>query len=320
MENETPKSIFEAARSLERPPEDRAVTQDNVFGGTGEQEDQAAAPEDQEAQKTEGSAPEEDEKQTGRKRKSSRDRRINRLIRHKTQAEERAAALEKELEDLRSENASLRVRGVSKKPLRDDFDSDEDYAEAYADRKKSDTPPPRQAKKTSQSQKRGAFERELKAFLDDGQRAVGRREWDRVESATRAGNLVVNELTLEYIMDSDHGHAMLVELAKDRSLALEIFNERGHGALELLQDLEIRMDPESRPEAKDPEKSDDRDGKGRFKKQKPPPGPKQLRGGPSEATKSLEDLMPQGEDLKTADLEATMRARREYHNRRAGRI
>lgn len=318
----TTQSDTEAPRGLERPPDDSVVTSENILGGTGD-DLQAAAPNDtsgedtgdEAAQKTEESASEDSEK---KKRRSSRDRRIKRLIRRASQAEEELKAEREASAVLRQELDSLRGSSQAAKPQLKDFDSDEEYAEAYADWKSKATP-----KEHPKPKPRSTIPvAEVQAFLAAGPKTVDPQEWSAAMTAANAQQFPLNQMMSEYLLDSDHGHAMFVALSKDPERAKEIATERSaHAAIELLQDLESSLVPNT--EAKQP----DRETNGQFKastngaqKKKPrlPPGPQQIRGGPATATHDVFDV-PDQTETRSADNESWMQRRREMHERGYGR-
>lgn len=322
MANKESTQSEEVPRGLERPPASAVVTRENILGGTGD-DDKAEAASEEQAQSTSESAPEDSDKKP--KRSRGRDRRINRLARDKAQAEEQLKAEREAREALEKELAELR-RSAPKpqKPRRNDYDSDDDFAEAYMAWKDAEgSQSTSQRKKTPKPKKVGRLsEKEIVSFLEEGKSSVG-DDFVQADKKAQAHEWVLDEMSLEFMMDSDNGHAMFVALSKKPRLAQEIFDARNLQKLELLQELEIAVDPDAR--AEDKGKSPSRDEQGKFKPaaktktKAPPPGPKQERGGPSTQNASLDDLAPTMEVAGHGDLEQYMRARREEHNRRLGR-
>lgn len=306
MSKRDSQSENQAPRGLQRPPPEAVVESDNILGADGADSDAS-----EEAQSTPDSETGDSDNQSPKRKSRGRDRRIKRLTRRAAQAEEaldderrRSAELEAELERVRS-------GAQAKKPTMRDYDSEEEYAEAYAEWKASQTPKTTPRKKKVQ----GPPQEELNAFVEAGGEVMG-TAWEKAMELAKADKFPLNANMMEYLLDSDHGHAMFVALSKKPTLAREIAGEKGHAALELLQDLEDEI--ASKP-AKEEKEERPRDKQGKFKKT--PPGPQRLQSTPSTAGSTAYDAIPEMDTdgrARAADLRSFMQRRRDYHNKNPG--
>lgn len=319
--DESTQSGQEDARGLDRPPDDAVTETENILGGTGEDEE-AEASQDDGAQTASESAPEDSENETP-KRRRGRDRRIKKLTRRAHTAEQQLNEERRARQELEARIAELEAGGGSRiqKPQLKDYDSAEEYAEAYTEWKaKAETAAARKSKaKAPATRPQRVQNEELTSFIEEG-KGLG-DDWDKAMQAANKHQFMLTESMMEYLIDSDHGHAMFIALSKNPKLSREIATETASfSQWEMLQELEIKVDPHSRPEAKQ------RDEQGRFtggekKKQTkaPPVGPKKERGGPSTQNASYADLIPKTTVIEGRDLQSYMESRRAFNDRQQGR-
>ena len=316
-ERESTQSEKEAPRSLERPPKDSVQTQSNFLGGTGDDDEtKAEATEEAVDETTSESAPEEDDKP--KKKRSGRDRRIKRLIRDRDHAQtelenerERIRALEAQIEELKSSKAR------PPKPLLRNYDSEEEYAEAYAAWKSAgETKKSAPASKPKKAPAPDPMLIEFAEWLDDGEDMMGEAFLEarkKADTQDSHGRFPLDKETAEYVLDSDNGHAIFIRLSKNARLARKVARAQGEEKMELLSELEediVGKPPVGSEKTAAPKK----------KTKAPPPGPRQERGGATGGVKSSHDLAsqiinPDG-SMSGSAMDELMRLRREEHQKR----
>lgn len=233
-----------------RPRDEDVVTSDlqkKVESKPGDQEgNPAAAADQQQAPKTDEPASSDQNPEPSRRNKrSSRDRRIDRL--NKTVANERARndANEARIAELEATIAGLKeATPAAPEPQLADFDSPQKYAKAYADWEKSQQSPPASktppAKSTpTHSDKQPAApekDAEVAKFMDRGTKKLG----DEFLEATQERDLGVNQQMAEFMMDSEFGPEIYVHLANNVSESHKIYDSGPDRASAMLKDLEAK--------------------------------------------------------------------------------
>lgn len=250
-----------ATEEAQRPDDTHVVTDDLDFfqrsSETPEQKPKEAAAPDkskESGQKPDESATSDDDKSkeqepvTGKRAerriaKLSRD--LARMEGNYKQSESQRKKLEDELAELRTSQAS-----AAKKPELKDFDSPEEYAEAFADwkatqasaAKPADSRKPADKKPAAASPDEDEITQDppaaVKEFQERGKKDLG----DKFVHAISKDGTAVDEHMGEYLMDSDHGPAIYVYLSEHQDESVEIFNASTRDKINMLDALEAQAE------------------------------------------------------------------------------
>lgn len=195
-----------------------------------EQEDPEASEEEEESEdeSVEGEEPEEGESEDGEKKekkpkkKGGFQRRINKLTKQKSAAEQRAQYLEQRLKDL-EERVESRAPDKDKvqeetpgKPMADDFEYHDEYVEALTDWKLE-----QKFSKKSEEEKANQMKTQYQKQMDEHLtrvRSFAKDHEDFEEVIDDVSDVVVSPAVEQLIVESDNGPELLYELAKDREL------------------------------------------------------------------------------------------------------
>jgi len=243
-----------------RPPDTAVVTDETE--SSGQQTDEAAAaakPNEDKSKSSDGSNESDsatDPKNQQANQRKPRDRHSEkrmRILQRQLAAErDRSNANERKIAELTQELDSVRGQlPTPTKPVLKDFDTPEEFADAYADwkaktasskrqRAKAKTDPKANgasdASSSSTAQPPRASDEELTKFSDRGKEKLG----DEFLLALQDQDVSVNKAMGDFILASDFGPELYVYLSDNHEIAEEIFNESKADAKRRLTELETK--------------------------------------------------------------------------------
>lgn len=301
-----------------RPGEDTVTTDDTY---------RADAADPDEGQKGSDSATDKPEKGT---RDRGAERRIRRLVSQRDTAEAAIAQLEKDNDDLRAQLEQLQQQAPKpKKPKLADFENEEAYAEALFAWKAAEDKRPKVPEKKKRASTRGPTKEELSAFLKEGNAEYG-EAFATAQDLARQNKFPLSQSMVEYLLESDRGPEVFMELSKQVSDAGRIAQlsavQTGIEMAKLEGTLEAAGAKGEDDKGGEGSDEQPRDQQGRYEKKRrgtgsnaPPPGPQRDGGGTPGGQNVFTTKTTGGEDARHGDLDDWMAARRKAEQARRRR-
>jgi hypothetical protein len=230
--------------------------------------------------------PPEDDPNKGERRDRHAEKRIRRLQRQLASERDRNNANDQRIAKLETELTGIKARSTAdapKEPELKDFKDAKEYAKAYAkwereteaakkggsgDGKKPDGEGKPPAKQPDSRQAKAPDEEQLERFFKDGKKKLG-DEFLLAQEAAAANEFAINQVMGDFILDSEHGHAIFVYLSDHPKLSRRIYDKSETFAVKALEELEEKakagelIDEEGGLEEGGEEEDDDDDAGGK---------------------------------------------------------
>ena len=250
------KNSTQTEEHPDMPPLDAAVTGSTHGKKEAEAEGDGEQPDSGENESS-ASAAGDSENPEEQKKRRSRDRRVRSMNRKLRAAEAEKAELAAQLKEAREALQASRNQAAPK-PKRGDYESDDDFAEAYMAYKNAASASPKPAAKPAKKAQALSKER-IDGWIGQGVEKHG----DSFREAARAPIKLTAE-TADWLMRDPQGHELYLGLVADPDLADEVasVSSNPRDLMEALEDLRESL---SEGDAQAPERGED----GRFKKKVP---------------------------------------------------
>ena len=218
MSKETGSSPAGQQGAPRLPPMEAVKTEENALGGDSDTSDAASAGEKPEVAETQDASTSDSDGAHDKRKNPRRDRKIRALNRALRRAEEDKAAQAEELKQLRERIEAMEGSGQKpKKPLREDFEDDDAWAEALVSWKKTSPKPASKSAPRVNKARAERLEAERKQWATSGTEQLG----DRFAKALQA-QIPVTVETADHVLKSPIGHEVYVYLTENPGVAEEL--------------------------------------------------------------------------------------------------